>query len=476
MTSSQLGGIAANWNCSNPNDEVLTTTCPRLRSRKNARLRPLETATAEMNGFIVNRHGRLSLPDVDPVHDLRQVETSRCVPKSAVRNTLIADNCDCEKTDYELTFRLPVDPRGGEADVRFELSDDRRPVRSFCEWNWSNHSGVAVVHGGTPRMRSPLSGPIATLFMFVPLVAIPLLAVFGMPQFSTLSPPAQVEELKFASDKEKPAPKVLQPEGELAGGVQVTDSGAASQPATGTSSRPVNDTDPFAEFARAPEGDAAQPQQQESRPAKSLADDRAVAQGKRPQRWPTGETSTSTPKDSATAGEPGFDEGKTTRTDRDRALAEASIPTPTEQKRSKAGTRMTADFDANDQSAERDRGVSNVVNNLSDEAKSWKAAIARLNALGIRDYQLQPGQREGEFLFSCHFVSRHNPRVMQRFEAEAGEPLQAVQRVLQQIDEWKGRRSEARDRNSSREAASKVTALSSQDEAASLSAVDVSNR
>ena len=274
MTSSQLGGIAANWNCSNPNDEVLTTTCPRLRSRKNARLRPLETATAETNGFIVNRHGRLSLPDVDPVHDLRQVETSRCVPKSAVRNTLIADNCGCEKTDYELTFRLPVDPRGGEADLRFELSDDRRPVRSFCEWNWSDHSGVAVVHGGTPRMRSPLSGPIATLFMFVPLVAIPLLAVFGMPQFSTLSPPAQVEELKFASDKEKPAPKVSQPEGELAGGVQVTESGTASQPATGTSSRPVNDTDPFAEFARAPEGDAAQPQQQESRPAKSLADNR----------------------------------------------------------------------------------------------------------------------------------------------------------------------------------------------------------
>src|ERR1700722_228227 len=136
------------------------------------------------------------------------------------------------------------------------------------EPNWSDHSGVAAVHGGTPRMRSPLSGPIATLFMFVPLVAIPLLAVFGMPQFSSLSPTAQVEELKFASDKEKPAPKVSQPDGELAGGVQVTESGSPSQPAAGSPARPANDTDPFAEFARTPEGDAATPQQQESRPEK----------------------------------------------------------------------------------------------------------------------------------------------------------------------------------------------------------------
>jgi hypothetical protein len=325
-------------------------------------------------------------------------------------------------------------------------------------------------------MRSPLSGPIATLFMFVPLVAIPLLAVFGIPQFSSLSPPAQVEELKFASDKEKPAPKVSQPDGELAGGVQVTESGASAQPAVGTPSRPANDTDPFAEFARAPEGDAAQPQQQESRPAKSVADGRTVAQGQRPQRWPTDETGTSPPKDPAAAGDPGFNEGKTASNDRDPALAEASNPGPTAEKRSKAGTRLTAAFDAHDRSPERDRGLSNTANDLSDEAKGWKTAIARLNALGIRDYQLQPGEREGEILFSCRFVSRHNPRVMQRFEAEAGEPLQAVQRVLQQIDEWKGRRSEARDRTSSREPASKVTALSSQDETPPLSAVDVSNR
>jgi hypothetical protein len=322
-------------------------------------------------------------------------------------------------------------------------------------------------------MRSPLSGPIATLFMFIPLVAVPLLAIFGMPQFSTLSPPGHVEELKFASDKERAAPKPSQQEGDLVGGVQVTDSSMSSQPPGGRA-RPGNESDPFAEFMRNPEGNNSRPEQQDSRPEKKFGNNRNIVQGKRPQRWPSDQNSAAA-KEVAAAGEPGFDEGITGRIDHERAQAETSHPSPPEQKRSKAATRLTAGFDANDQHPAADPGGSNG-SILSEEARSWKAAIARLNALGIRDYQLQPGEREGDFLFSCRFVSRSNPRVTQRFEAEAGEPLKAVQQVLQQIDEWKGRRSEARGRAASRESASNVTALSSPDEAAPLSAVDVSNR
>ena len=81
-------------------------------------------------------------------------------------------------------------------------------------------------------MRSPLSGPIATLLMFVPLVAIPLFAVFGMPQFSTLAPAAHAEDLRFAPDKDKPSPKASQ-ESDLIGGVQVTESGTAPPPTEG---------------------------------------------------------------------------------------------------------------------------------------------------------------------------------------------------------------------------------------------------
>ena len=72
------------------------------------------------------------------------------------------------------------------------------------------------------------------------------------------------------------------------------------------------------------------------------------------------------------------------------------------------------------------------------------AGIARLNELGITDYQWQPGDRDGQFLFRCRLVSRRNPRMMQRFEAEAAEPLQALEKVLAQIDEWPTRRAPRR--------------------------------
>jgi hypothetical protein len=52
---------------------------------------------------------------------------------------------------------------------------------------------------------------------------------------------------------------------------------------------------------------------------------------------------------------------------------------------------------------------------------------------------LQPGDRDGEFNFSCRFASRSNPRVIHRFEAEAADPLDAVNQVLRQVDDWRAR-------------------------------------
>jgi hypothetical protein len=45
-------------------------------------------------------------------------------------------------------------------------------------------------------MRSPLSGSLATCLIFVPLVAVPLLAVLGMPQ-SSVTANGPVDDLKF---------------------------------------------------------------------------------------------------------------------------------------------------------------------------------------------------------------------------------------------------------------------------------------
>lgn len=70
------------------------------------------------------------------------------------------------------------------------------------------------------------------------------------------------------------------------------------------------------------------------------------------------------------------------------------------------------------------------------EPLTWRAAVARLNALGIRDYRLSPGERPHQFHFSCFFTPADIPRITHRFEAEANQPLEAVEKVLDQVDVW----------------------------------------
>jgi hypothetical protein len=69
------------------------------------------------------------------------------------------------------------------------------------------------------------------------------------------------------------------------------------------------------------------------------------------------------------------------------------------------------------------------------EQSGWKAAARRLKELGIRKYRLESQIEEQTFAFICTFTSRDNPRVVRRFEAVADNPLEAVQKVLEQIDE-----------------------------------------
>ena len=74
----------------------------------------------------------------------------------------------------------------------------------------------------------------------------------------------------------------------------------------------------------------------------------------------------------------------------------------------------------------------------SDEAASitWKQARLRLAELGIDRFHLEPGLDGDDFLFVCLLTPGGNPNVTRRFEAEATEPLAAVQNVLQQIEGW----------------------------------------
>ncbi len=73
------------------------------------------------------------------------------------------------------------------------------------------------------------------------------------------------------------------------------------------------------------------------------------------------------------------------------------------------------------------------------EESGWQDAARRLKKLGIRKYRLESQIDEQRFVFSCSFASPDNPRVVRRFEADADNPLEAVQQVLEQIDEWRSR-------------------------------------
>src|SRR5579872_1312504 len=111
-------------------------------------------------------------------------------------------------------------------------------------------SVVAVVHGGTPRMRSPLAGLIATVLIFVPLVAVPVLAICGMPPIGGLTTGAPTDDLKLAVDKDSHGP--ASKDGDLLGSVRVADLSAAGTEAPGGHPRASNEADPFAEFERPP--------------------------------------------------------------------------------------------------------------------------------------------------------------------------------------------------------------------------------
>jgi hypothetical protein len=73
------------------------------------------------------------------------------------------------------------------------------------------------------------------------------------------------------------------------------------------------------------------------------------------------------------------------------------------------------------------------------EQSGWQAAARRLKELGISKYRLESQIEEQMFVFVCAISSPDNPRIARRFEADADNPLEAVELVLQQIDEWRNR-------------------------------------
>jgi hypothetical protein len=66
----------------------------------------------------------------------------------------------------------------------------------------------------------------------------------------------------------------------------------------------------------------------------------------------------------------------------------------------------------------------------------FAAAIRRLSTMKVDRWNLEPGLTSGQFLFVCIVDPQATSGAVHRFEAEAREPAAAVDDVIQQISEW----------------------------------------
>jgi hypothetical protein len=70
------------------------------------------------------------------------------------------------------------------------------------------------------------------------------------------------------------------------------------------------------------------------------------------------------------------------------------------------------------------------------QSLSWSQASKILDDLGVQTYSLSPGLNPGEFRFVCLVSSTDNPRVSRRFESHSANPLIAVEQVIGQVTRW----------------------------------------
>lgn len=265
-------------------------------------------------------------------------------------------------------------------------------------------------------MHSRTSGPIATILMFIPLLAVPLLAVFGIPQFapgvalresSEDGPLAADQSLAPASERPErhsPAEDLFAPFDE---GTPLDDGGELDA---------VGWEDPFQHsiLARPAETAGRAP----IRPVAATLSPRWQAE---PIRRPRSPFDPPVQAPSAPLAELITIEDAT---DSDRERPGYSTMPVVFETGSEASVARAKQFRAQPPA----------------ETLTWQMAVRRLTELGIHDFQLEPGIAANQFQFRCSFTPAENPRVMHQFQAEAAEPLLAVQDVLNQIEGWQGTR------------------------------------
>lgn len=251
--------------------------------------------------------------------------------------------------------------------------------------------------------------PAGTVLTIVGILAVPLLAVFGLPQLLPVAhqPPGEVSSCEPTLGQ--PAP--LEPQAPARGQPSVASTPLESVPATSATAAP---------------------------PFPATLDDANSTVG-RSDGWslpgvPTGpplRPASAGASQTLAAGQPsGRAEGVLDQTPQ----PAGAQPLPTEP--DVTSTSAPATIGSSAQTVE----PAALARSAPQPAANWQSAFGQLQRLGVSHFRLEPGHRPGLFFFCCYVQPGGDSRISVRFESEAPDPLQAVQDVLNQVTEWYSQR------------------------------------
>ncbi|MCA9074686.1 MAG: hypothetical protein KDA93_06615 [Planctomycetaceae bacterium] len=231
-------------------------------------------------------------------------------------------------------------------------------------------------------MKTRSGGSFAALLMSGPLATIPLMAMFGVPQFSTVSAPTN----------NAPDDVIRRPTA-LSTATKQT-SGLFDDSARANSSR-IDEFDPLTESSPELSG---VPHQTE--PTGVIEDIHRIA--------------TINSKNTGASFSTTFHSEFDTAQSRETATTVPSQP----QTRPSPTTLLTSP-------------------RAKTQTPTWENAAQKLREMGIDDYRLEHGLDGNTFVFICQFASGADSRIIRRFEAESAAPEEAVRGVLDQISNWR---------------------------------------
>ncbi len=256
-------------------------------------------------------------------------------------------------------------------------------------------------------MQARRNGFGTTLLMLVPMLAVPVMAIFGIPQFAPVSasPTEPVDHLEHPLRAEN----------------RIGFSAAAPGRTIEVSKRqPLDLFQPYASANNAAQddGDNTASSAQWSDPLKSLNAKPSVKSLPAPTPRATANAREASVRSARQLPQQVYDVfaddfGGQRATTTELAGGLPPAPTPSRVQPAAEQKRLQPEF----------------------PQLTWRQAVDRLNTLGASTYRLTPGMHPQEFRFVCFVTSVDDMRITRRFEAESADPLVAVEKVLAQVEQ-----------------------------------------